>query len=188
MKSKTLWSLNIIHNYQPGRTKGKKYQNNVWITVSLINQYNYTEYKSSIKKKKRGKKSSMKKRNCQLYFVIFGESSKPEISLCPSNILSFWCLIFYHNTLQLGKSLVSSTLLPCTCVNCCHVDWILVSLPNAIILEWHISYMKALQKPIMSALCFLFLKISCKILLFFPDVYFTKIFLYNHTNTKALKR
>lgn len=55
------------------------------------------------KKKKRGKKSSMKKRNCQLYFVIFGESSKPEISLCPSNILSFWCLIFYHNTLQLGK-------------------------------------------------------------------------------------
>lgn len=86
--------------------KEQKNHSNAWIAVSLINQYNYTEYKPKIQHKKREKKSNMKRRECQLYFVIFGESSKAEIKVCAfQTYCLFWCLIFYHNTLQfIGKA------------------------------------------------------------------------------------
>lgn len=167
MKSKTLWCLNIIHTQLPARkNKRKKYQNNALLALSLINQYNYTEYKSTKKKIQH----IWEKENVSYILLYLVSHQKQKSKPMPFKHIVFLVFNFLsqYTTIHWSSSLVSSTLLPCSSVNYCHVDWILVTLPNAIILEWHISYMKALQKPIMSTLGFLFFFNSCKVLLLFP--------------------
>lgn len=76
----------------------------------LVNEYIYTEHKSTKKKKKSA--SQTEKRECRLYFAIFSESSKVEIKaygleICYLSGVSFFITIHYNS---LSKLFVSSTL------------------------------------------------------------------------------